>query len=467
MNLATIYKEIINNPHTEKEVDELDWKPVKKIDYEVPEFKIPNLVRNYSAKDKLSKVLAFIDMHKHIRYAEGCTVMPVSCKNKRLKSICGTTMEVSRLIKFMKDIGLLKDEDTSYQFGANLSKYNKSKTYQYFVDNEVKIKKYCLDNNIYIYRERNYRESCVIDTVVNNISEFAFEPSQVRFNSKLHLLKPKGMPDDKFENLLERMLYENYPDLAHYQQLADKINDAYYLNSKDFEISYRPTYEWNREHTAVRKIGIRATNKLCSVSREDRKELLKELGLNLAKDVRSSVPRLSLSLTLGYWVPEDIDFYNLVWNQYLSIRESEIEIERDIDTVVNNIFNSDTREMLKYFTLPAYFDYNDYRFGNHTRAKMEHKYDKDEVFEEMSYLQQAVRKVTGNEYDSEIFYHESNIYMEVLARLLEDGYWVWQVYDSWYAKKEDTTQEEYEKYVTSLVADIANRYIREKGISNG
>jgi hypothetical protein len=136
-----------------------------------------------------SKVLAFIDMEKYLRYANGCTIIPISTTSKRLKSICGSTMQISRFIQFMKEIGLIKDEDTSYQYNASNKNYNKSKTYQYFYDNELLIKDYCNKNNINRYIIKNSRK-CNIDTVVNTFVIDNFPIESVRFNSKLHLLKP-------------------------------------------------------------------------------------------------------------------------------------------------------------------------------------------------------------------------------------------------------------------------------------
>lgn len=36
----------------------------------------------------------------------------------------------------------------------------------------------------------------------------------------------------------------------------------------------------------------------------------------LVKDIRSSVPRLTLSLNKGYWVEESVDIYELINNEF-------------------------------------------------------------------------------------------------------------------------------------------------------
>ena len=48
------------------------------------------------------------------------------------------------------------------------------------------------------------------------------------------------------------------------------------------------------------------------MKKDVREKLLDEMGFNLKKDVKSSVPRLTLSLNSGYWIDEDIDIYKLI-----------------------------------------------------------------------------------------------------------------------------------------------------------
>lgn len=77
----------------------------------------------------------------------------------------------------------------------------------------------------------------------------------------------------------------------------------------------------------------------------------------------------------------------------------------------------------------------------------------------MALFKNAVEDEIGPSEYSEVFFHESNIYMEVTKQLLDEGYFVWQVYDSWYARKDGVSQEEYKKYVEKLVEEKANEYI--------
>lgn len=78
--------------------------------------------------------------------------------------------------------------------------------------------------------------------------------------------------------------------------------------------------------------------------------------------------------------------------------------------------------ILIHFTQLSYFD-GETQIGSHTTYAMANVVDQNEVYEEMELLQNAIITVEGGFlYGSEIFYHESCIYMEVLKTLLEEGY---------------------------------------------
>ena len=111
--LLTIWEKI-QQSKKEDPTHEFTWKPIKCEDYTLPEFIIPDTRKKECQKALLSKVLAFIDLNKQRRFAEGCTIMPIPTTSKRLMAICGSSREVSRLIKFMISIGLISVESDTY-----------------------------------------------------------------------------------------------------------------------------------------------------------------------------------------------------------------------------------------------------------------------------------------------------------------------------------------------------------------
>lgn len=246
MNIIEIARQIeLKEKFGKSKKADIDWKPEECIDYTLPKFTIPESnAKGYSAKikKKLSKVLAFIDYVKVMRLSHGCTIMPISCTNKTLISICGNHQNVSNLISFMKIIGLLQDYNNKYQFNANNKEFNKSKLYKYFYNNEINIIQYCEKNSINKFIIKNYYSECHRDTVVQKCKIGSFEREKVRFSSKVHFLKPDNYSHDDFKKYLNAALYENYPTLSYYQKLADEINEKYYAEDPELAIRFTPNF---------------------------------------------------------------------------------------------------------------------------------------------------------------------------------------------------------------------------------
>lgn len=467
MDIIDIAKEIEVKESATKmgeKTDSFNWKQKRVEDYIVPEFNVPQVRSVKSTKERLSKVLAFIDSVKHIRCTDCCTGnMPIPTTSKKLISICGNHQNVSNLIKFMIKIGLIQVQDEKYQYKAKQEKYNKSKLYYYYIENEKKIIEYCKENDINKYVVRNNKLSD-IHTVVQKFKIDSFENEQVRFSSDLHLLKPDNYSVAQFEDYIEHILYQNYPYLSYYQEMADKINDTYYVDCPEMAVNFTPNFTWNKGNKAITKIGIRATNILVSAKKDKddnnekykgyyKEDILTKYKLNLDKDVKSSVPRITLSLNTGRWVEENVDIYELIYNEYIAMKYKN----SDIDTVVRRF--AEVRDSIKSLHMRGYFDKSSL-IGVHTRRAMAKVTDKDAVDNEMKMYQEAVIAAEGGKlYGSEIFFHESCIYMDVLNELLQNGYFVWQCYDAFYARKKRVTQEYFNEYVTNLVKEKANQYI--------
>ena len=427
-------------------------RPTKEITFN--SFNIPQVHKQSSLKEQLSKVLAFIDFNKQRRFSDGVTVMPIATTNKRLISIWGSSMNVSRAIKFMCNIGLLAEYDNRYQFNAYYNKDNKSKQYAYNYETEQRIKEYCSNNNINKYR--------IINTTIVNIfavKNISFEHTEVRFSSKLHLLKPDNWSCAEFENYLTGCLYENYSQLKHYQELADKINETFYADDYDRQIRFKPNFTWNKGNKAVTKIGIRATNSLVSAKKEHddnvlcKDDVLNRYGLKYEFDVKSSVPRITYALNNGVWLNNNIDLYQIMYNKFIKLCPSE-QLE----------WNDETRKIFKSFHMNGYFD-TEAKLSAHLKRQvaMKVKYNKEEwndlEYVMKSYRESIIQTVGELKYDSEVFFHESCIYMDVTYELLSRGINVWQQYDCWYTDKEVADVEQ-------IVRQNVSKYINNNNNNN-
>lgn len=422
-------------------VNRMSWEPQKLDNYVLPSFAIKESSAKGAEtklKNKLSKVLAFIDLVKHKRFKTGCTVMPISVTNKDNLAIWQNEKGVSRAIDFMIKIGLISVESDKYQFGAYYEKDNKSKTYRYYKENEDKLKKYCEDHDIQMF---------IVKNKVYNMSELkklhtGIDKSKVRFASRLKLIKPIELSRAEFEKQLTLCLYENYPALRFHIVKANEINEKYYKDYPEFRIRFQPNFTWSEDELYVSGIGIRATNSLTNLKKENRKEVLKEYGFILEKDINASVPRMTLSLNSGHWIDESQDMYELIY--------------RVIEPT--GLFTKEKREAIKKLHMRAYFDSGDKSVGHHTWLTMEQNgIDREDVCDKMSEFRNAIISAEGGKlYGSDIFYVESCVYLMTLYDLLSAGHKVWQVYDCFYSSGSDSQEWERgadsEKLFTEMIS---------------
>ena len=400
-------EEIVSRLTDKKDYDftanKISWEPQKLETYVLPEFIIKESKAKGAEtklKNKLSKVLAFVDLVKYKRFKTGCTVMPISVTNKENLAIWSNEKGVSRAIDYMIEIGLISIENDKYQFGAYYEKDNKSKTYRYYKENEDKLKEYCKAHDIQMY---------VVKNKVYNMSELknvhtGIDRSKVRFASRLKLIKPIELSKAEYEKQLTLCLYENYPGLRFHIMKANEINEKYYKDYPEFRIRFQPNFTWSDDGLYVSSIGIRATNSLTNLKKENRKEVLKEYGFILEKDINASVPRITLSLNFGHWIDESEDMYELIY--------------RVIEPT--GLFTKEKREAIKKLHMRAYFDSGDKSVGHHTWLNMEQDgVDRDDVCDKMTELRNALIEAEGGKlYGSDIFYAESCVFLSWMKKTL-------------------------------------------------
>lgn len=458
MNPIEILNRIQENKEKEKvmvdkEFPTMEWNPMEASAYTVPSFYPPTLTKPNIKK--IQKVMAFVDMVKYKRVKEGTTIMPIPTTNKQMIRLCGNQREVSRLIGFMVDIGLIGVYDDSYQFKAHRAEDNKSKIYYYYYENEVRLSEWCKEKGI------EKVEGVMKNVIKNkNCGEIFADREKVRFRSNLKLMKPQDMSVKDFEGVLLNCLYENYKGLRSYQEKADVINEKYYSGMPEMALRFVPSFTWDAKNNYVRKIGIRCTNSLVAAKKDDsvrqdgalyRSDVLRRYNLEWGKDVKSSVPRITRLLNYKEWVSEEVDVYEMIYKRYVKLKEVAPMPEDFIRY----------RDAIKALHMRAYFD-SGKSMGAHVCRAMGDYTRAEEVATEMRLLRLSIIYVEGCVlYDSEIFFHESCIYLDVLEELLGMGYFVWLCYDAFYAgAKEGQTEAEYQKICARIVREKATTYAR-------
>ena len=436
----------------EDEIDEkiLTYKPRKCDDYIIPEFNIyESSAKGAEAKRrlKLSKILTFVKTVQRKRYKEGCTIIPIATTSSANCWLWGGVKNVSNAIKYMMEIGLIELHESFVRFNAVNPKENMCRTYKYFVENEKKFIQYCEEHNIERYIPK-CRNDIKISEKVKECCSTLVDSNEVRFNSKLKLVKPYDISKNDFEKYLEQCLEHNYINFRFIKDKVDEINERFYSEDVNFSIRFRTHFDWNTEGTMVVGIGIRATNSYCNLEKSVREKLLNEMGFNLKKDVRSSVPRLTLSLNSGRWIDEDIDIYKLINDELFPGEE----------------FTEERREAIKALHMSAYFDEGSAKYlGKNVYFRMDKvDVDKKEVDEFIGRMKEAVIKVEGGFlYGNEIFYVESCIYLMTLYDLLCSYHKkVWLVYDSFYSIGNES-QEEYEYMIKYGIRNNFNEFMEK------
>lgn len=397
------------------------WKPQEVKNFTLPEFKIPGKLTD-KKQEMLSKILTFVNITQKRRLKCGCTAMPIPTTSKKNLLIWGNKMNVSRAIEQMENIGLITVLDETFRYGCKNKEQNYGKLYAYYKENEEKFIQYCKDNNIIRYdiyspTEKEIKKRIKIKQEIEPI--ISFDKTKIRFGTNLKLTKPQGVSVANFEQFLKLCLYENYPEFGLIQTKIKEINEFYEEYPK-FELSFEPSITW--KENKVEKIGIRVSNPLCNMKKENRVEFLKQYGFNLEKDISGSVPRLTLSINSGHWIDESVNIYELISKEF----EPEVE------------WNEARKEIVKYYILVSYFESgSDKMLGKNVTYNINKDgLDKTEVDELMGNFRKAMCNVLGGKlYGNEIFYIESCVYIMTVYDLLKSGIMVWLLYDAFYAKQ--------------------------------
>lgn len=440
-------------------------KPLIIENYTLPTFNIPmSSGKGFdgSLRKQLSKILTFIKFTQKRRYKDGCTAINIPTTSAENEWIWGSRANISNAIKLMIKIGLIEIYDSSYRFNAFREDENKSRMFKYYVDNERKLLEYCEQNNIVFYSPDDEVDLEPTQKEIEYYNKIVGlpDPKTVRFNSKIELVKPNDISKTKFERYLRICLYQNYPLFIETYKNVREMNKKFYKDYPEFLIRFWPSFTWGKKtkrddkSNTVVGIGIRATNSFCNKDKEERKEIIKNYGFDREKDIKSSVPRLTLGLNKDVeWVFNDIDIYEL--------------ISKEMDPQIP--FTTDRREAIKFLHMRAYFDESSKDLvGRNVWIKMTtNGLNKDDIYKEMDKLKKAVLKVKGGKtYGNEIFYVESVVCLRTLRYLLQEkNQLVWLVYDCFYGKGYDT-QEFFELMIKAAVLAFFMEF-KEKWVKMG
>ena len=445
-------------------------------------------------KKNLSVIGAFINTYQYITSDKNVSAIPVASTSKFMISLCGSQQNASNLINLMCKIKLLTrttqnikvekleldennhliksesyNKEIEYSFTRGLCReYYYSKNIQKIIKNIIEKYKIVVKQNI----KENISEEL---TLFERTKVKTFEDiDKIRFSSKLSI----PCTEKDMDNIVKASLYNNYPQLEVYQKMADEMNKT--LNEAN-QISFQPTITYDKSKKYIKKIGIRATNTLVSAKKDKtenkdfhgkyKEDVLKEqLGDKYYEfDVKSSVPRVTKLLNTGIWEDNNKDIYEEIYNNMRNFISERTKVKTFENMFyLPEEFSKDTRTLFKSMFMKGYFDKSVSTIVNHVISSVLGPCTglSDEDYEEykdkctnytkavmIAYVS-AIKETIGQTYDSEIFLHESCIYLEVAKIIRERGIKLVQIYDGFYTDKKVEDIED-------IVKEVAEKYYRE------
>ena len=233
---------------------------------------------------------------------------------------------------------------------------------------------------------------------------------------------------------IESVLNARYPQFLEGKRIADELN-------KTLPIEEKIKWQWNLElkqrngKKYLTKIGFRASNMICSYKEHQnenpcykgkwRSEYLAEVyGSEYSHyDFNASIWRLSYNLLHDEMLPESIDAYELAYTDKFESKEERDLFKKIAMRLYFGGINQLGVQVENKFKEIANKLGEEYVY-DHARAKCI-----QDVMSDQKLL--AVEKI-GGFFDSEIFLHESYIYLNIYKDIVDSGVRCTQIYDSFY-----------------------------------
>ena len=409
-------------------------------------------------RKNLGLLIAFVDVYKYIFGREHMKAIALA-QTGTLAEIFGSHRNVSYMLKIAKKVDLIKCVDEDYQFNAYNEDMNRAKMYimnkkVFDLVRDMANKEGICNKNYY----RNIKENKEINHVIINSGNIReIQNYGLHINSNLHMRLPY-VNDDEITEYIETV---KYPQIRDYQKKADEINSRYYVNG-DYDLGIRFNTKITRSKGGlISKIGIRATNGIVASKEHDngknsnrvwRKEILDGyFGKDnyMEFDVKSSIYRINHFLNFNVWLDNDIDLYKEMYGREFDSKEQ--------------------RDQYKLFAMKLYFDKSIKKLRHHTvmgRDRTVLNMTDDDLEMTLEEMKKNMTDVIGETYDSEIFLHESCIYMDLCKELLERGFKVVQVYDGFYVNKDNGMTEEAFNELCQVILDNVSMEYKEKYLMN-
>jgi len=361
-------------------------------------------------------------------FLKTATILNISCRSRNLRAIYSNRTKVWRVIQLLLKIKGLVPASEKYRFVFRNKKVceGKGRSMKYAYNKAME--------KLVLSLVAKYDLNLLKAETVSQPKEatFDFNPElfyKIRVSSKL---KIAHCTETQCREILDR----KYGELS-----ASRLRKAIAMNftlPKEQKIYF----DWNIHKSTtgfITKIGARATSELVSYKsrkkeleaqrwdpsyspnsdyagewREDYLDSFFGRGNWFEFDVRGSIYQISHLLNHGEWLGNKTDPYARMFGQPFA--------------------DNRQRGLYKSLCMSLYFDRTT-TIITHNRLRTPltlNRYGKEAIQASLVDAEYRMRNFTGDKFDSEVFFHESMLYLDFVWELRQQGISVVQVYDGFY-----------------------------------
>lgn len=361
-----------------------------------------------------------------VYYKCGSIRIPISTTSGHMYRKYKSEMKISRLLSKAIDVGLLNVESTAIAFNHYEREDNYCRTYTLNNDMVNLIRSF---TNVLYMQRRKKEERREIN---------------INVNLNLEISNNKDYEIDLEDDEMNEQILKSYPQIDYYNKYLDYINSTYEGIEGLLYTYFYPRIHRKADNSVY--FGIRAWSTFCSIPKKPnvrctwRSQVLDcYFGENnwVEYDINGSIFRVAKSLKEGKWYDGNEDIYRELHK--VPFRNSDARGKFKVTCNIVNFCN----EMKKACAA--------YRDKFRSRAKNVRLLP---IFNDLK------RRITDEygEFDSEIFLHESCIYIGALYRLIKAGYKAVMLYDAIYLEHKGKSKEEISEMLGIFLNDSFNEY---------
>ena len=425
----------------EEQCQDKHWKEVSKIlqDQEktAAEYDARAVVEsNFKKKRRivLQNAIKFVEAFKWrfdeevvapISTTEVCLQVAIGCENNKNPRI-----KVKSIIDNLLTLRVINLESNSHSYVNSISKLYSFNQFVYskllkYANSRYQCSLNQINKSLSYHIRNGYGDNQAEDTSENA----KFDESRIRICKRMKM-DVTGVSLSRIESVLNA----RYPQFLEGKKIADELN-------KSLPLEEQIKWQWHLElkqrdgKRYLTKIGFRASNMICSYKKREnenpcyrgkwRHDYLTEVyGSKIGNyDFNASIWRLSYNLLHDDMLPESLDGYELAYGgKFKSDEDRDIFKKIAMRLYFGGINQLGVQVENKFKDIANKLGEN-YVY-DHERARCIQDIMSDQKLS-------AIEKI-GGFFDSEIFLHESCIYLNIYKDIVDSGIRCTQLYDSFY-----------------------------------